>query len=73
MIYKNDMYQTFYMDLTDREDLEEYLPTGINVDDELDMKLLKEFIDWYEDKHIEPNRFQDKWDHFLDLKSERLI
>ena len=69
MRYKNDIHQTFYMDLTDREDLEEYLPTGLSVDDEGDMILLKQFIDWYGDKYIRPNSFEDKWDHFIDIKS----
>tara|TARA_B100000287_G_C20555672_1_gene750316 strand:- start:62 stop:268 length:207 start_codon:yes stop_codon:yes gene_type:complete len=56
-----------YVDLTDLDDIENKI-TRINVDDQIDMMLLNEFRDWYGYDKIETNSFEDKWDHFLDVR-----
>jgi hypothetical protein len=58
-----------YMDLTNEECLE-WKQTIVDTNDEGDMILIKDFIDWYGDKVIEIDRFEDKWYEFIDIKTQ---
>ena len=54
-----------FITLTDKEDIESH--THINLDDKDDKYLLLDFIKWYGSTEIEISRFEDKWEHYLDV------
>jgi len=58
-----------YMDLTNEECLE-WKQSIVDTNDEGDMILIKDFIDWYGDTEIEIDRFEDKWYEFIDIKTQ---